>query len=239
MRKPEFVTFTGLDERTDMGRVRELSLQYVDRVEWGVLFSAANTGKAQRYPGWEWVKGLRHFSGSVDQRAAPLNLAVHVCGRHSRQIMISNATDIDFATALIRLKCFRRVQINIKDGETSIHPRQLNAESALAFGVLIGAKPILQCRSDVFPDADDICWLFDQSGGAGARSGAWPPNQEERRNLVGYAGGIGPFTAAEDVAAIAKVSPQPYWIDMETGVRTEDNWLDLDKCAAVLDAVYG
>ncbi|GAA4256618.1 hypothetical protein HLK65_28415 [Azospirillum formosense] len=30
---------------------------------------------------------------------------------------------------------------------------------------------------------------------------------------------------------------EPYWIDMESGVRTDD-WLDLDKVEAVCRAVY-
>ena len=28
-----------------------------------------------------------------------------------------------------------------------------------------------------------------------------------------------------------------FWIDMETGVRTSDDWMDLDKVEAVLDTV--
>jgi hypothetical protein len=30
-----------------------------------------------------------------------------------------------------------------------------------------------------------------------------------------------------------------YWIDMESGVRDDDNRFSLDKCQAVCEAVYG
>jgi hypothetical protein len=40
----------------------------------------------------------------------------------------------------------------------------------------------------------------------------------------------------EVLAAVA--STGPYWIDMESGVRTDDRF-DLGKCRAVCDAVYG
>ena len=48
MRLPEFVTFTGVDNRTDTNRLIALSHKYP--IEWGILFSAANQGENNRYP---------------------------------------------------------------------------------------------------------------------------------------------------------------------------------------------
>jgi hypothetical protein len=43
---------------------------------------------------------------------------------------------------------------------------------------------------------------------------------------------------AAAVAAIGPMAPY-YWIDMESGVRDDDNRFSLDKCQAVCEAVYG
>ncbi len=43
MRKPEFITLTGLDDRTDLDAAIALSEKYP--IEWGVLFSPSQQGK--------------------------------------------------------------------------------------------------------------------------------------------------------------------------------------------------
>jgi phosphoribosylanthranilate isomerase len=80
-----------------------------------------------------------------------------------------------------------------------------------------------------FPDDDTVDWLFDRSGGL------WPPHPGGDR-LVGYAGGIGPDNVADVLEQIGATGP--YWIDMESGVRTDDRF-DLGKCRRVCEAVYG
>jgi phosphoribosylanthranilate isomerase len=84
-----------------------------------------------------------------------------------------------------------------------------------------------------FPEDDSIDYLFDTSGGRGEIPLAVPGHNKAR--LVGFAGGITP----ENVLRwIGSVNAQNYWIDMESGVRTDD-WLDLDKCEAVCRAIWG
>ena len=51
---------------------------------------------------------------------------------------------------------------------------------------------------------------------------------------VGFAGGIGPANT-QDVLNQVRALMRPYWIDMETGVRT-DNAFDVAKVEAVLRA---
>ena len=55
---------------------------------------------------------------------------------------------------------------------------------------------------------------------------------------IGEPGGIGPDTVGEILARIAAPPGALYWIDMESGVRT-DGAFDLAKCEAVCRAVYG
>ncbi len=70
--------------------------------------------------------------------------------------------------------------------------------------------------------------LFDQSHGAGVLPEKWPYNFPACQ--CGYAGGLGPENLAEQLASIATVADDrwPWWIDMETGVRT-GGWFDLAK----------
>ena len=53
-------------------------------------------------------------------------------------------------------------------------------------------------------------------------------------NHLGFAGGIGPDNVLD---VIRDIGPRdPYWIDMESGVRTDDK-LDLAKVRRVLEQI--
>lgn len=237
--KPEFVTFTGLDERTDLNRVETLSADYgIERVEWGVLISRSNTGHRQRYPAQPIIEGLATLEGF---------LSVHICGDFARQIAVQNVVDLRLAELIGELSSDRdqlRGQINIGDGELMLDPMSIYGDapgSVCRFGSIVGLDPILQCRLK-FPDDKRVAWLYDVSGGAGLATAEWPRNARDLHEdvFVGYAGGIGPENIEQKLEEISAAhgSKRRFWIDMESRVRTDD-WLDLDKCEAVLKAVYG
>jgi phosphoribosylanthranilate isomerase len=73
--------------------------------------------------------------------------------------------------------------------------------------------------------------LFDPSGGRGIEPFSWPVPPLGAR--MGYAGGIGPDNLLDVLRAIGPVE-SPFWIDMESGVRTDDRF-DLAKARAVLE----
>ncbi|MBR0879526.1 hypothetical protein [Bradyrhizobium liaoningense] len=71
----------------------------------------------------------------------------------------------------------------------------------------------------------------------GSRSLRRPRRDPGGDRLVGYAGGISP----ENIHGVMSVLEQTtgrYWIDMESGVRTDDRF-DIEKCRAVCEAVFG
>lgn len=78
----------------------------------------------------------------------------------------------------------------------------------------------------------------DIAGGRGRIPASWPANPPAGRR-VGFAGGLNPDNVAQHVEAIAGSRDLTYWIDMESGVRDDDNRFSLDKCQAVCEAVYG
>jgi hypothetical protein len=209
-RPPEFVTFTGADDETSVEGMVEIAARYP--IEWGILFSAKRQGLSPRYPGDPWRftrRGLR--------------LAAHLCGEHAR---IALETPPSLWLPLELMLSFERVQIN--------HPAP-DSWAARGFRTLAGRPVILQARTDrEFSGRDpEILSLFDRSGGHGVVPETWP---RYPGRLVGYAGGIGP----ENVAAVIRAidADGPYWLDMESGVRTDDRF-DIAKCRRVCEAVYG
>lgn len=208
--KPEFITFTGADNTTSVDAMRDLSARYP--IEWGILFSPSRQGQDPRYPGIDALE-LICVSG--------LRLAAHLCGDYARAVVDGDTTvSLPVSTAP-----FSRIQIN----HVTPDPKAISA-----FANHIGKPCIAQARGDAFPEDPSILWLFDTSGGRGIAPKAWPMHPGRP---VGYAGGLGPGNAADAVAAIGLGATGAYWIDMESGVRTDDRF-DLDLVEQVCKAIY-
>jgi phosphoribosylanthranilate isomerase len=93
---------------------------------------------------------------------------------------------------------------------------------------------IAQTRGE-FPQSDQrVDWLYDPSGGRGETPKAWPKHPGGRQ-LVGYAGGINPENVSAVVIAID--STGPYWLDMESGVRTDERF-SAEKCRRVCQELW-
>lgn len=232
MIRPKFITFTGIDERTDPRRVMELSKRYP--IEWGILFSRQKQGQAQRYPS---LDAMGRFLRATD--VSGIRLSAHICGRYSRDIFTGGGRVGEGLRQFMGGR-FDRTQINIADGETSVEEKDARPEIAAEFAKSIWAeKAIIQCRGN-FPDDPAVDWLYDRSGGAGVVPDNWDAAAFHTGAFCGYAGGIGPDNVVDVLEKIGWVHPKdkPFWIDMEGKIRSEE-WLDLDKCEAVAKAVYG
>lgn len=214
MRKPEFVTFTGLDDRTDLDAAIALSEKYP--IEWGVLFSPSQQGRSSRYPSIGTL-------ASIQDAGRSLRVSAHLCGEHSRRIMGGAVPELPAVLTGV----YQRAQVN----HVYAKPTRIATFSAMARISCVG-----QFTIGPFPSNESIQWLYDPSGGMGRPPAVWPRHPGGDR-LVGFAGGIGPESAKVVVERIN--SSGPYWIDMESRVRTDDDWLDLDKCRRVCVAIYG
>ncbi len=214
---PAFITFTGVDEHTDLNELVHISSFFP--VEWVVLFSPGRQGSG-RYPPLSLVGTLSQL------RSDGVKLAAHLCGQFASDVIDGNELSLC-------LEGFGRAQINTarKDIHTS-------GVSRFAARYRMPLRPILQCRGE-FPENVEVSWLFDTSGGRGESPSGWPkpPSGNSPWNLCGYAGGLNPDNVRTAVQVIA--THNGYWIDMETGVRDERDRLDLSKCRAVSEAVYG
>ncbi len=211
--KPAFITFTGVDERTDFHEMERMSREYP--IEWGVLFSPKRQGIEPRYPNLEQI-GSR-------MGAHRLRYAAHLCGGDARDWI-----ERDHCSHEHLLPYFSRVQINTASPD--IKP-DLIGQSAARRNV----RAIVQCRGE-FPQVSAVDLLFDASGGRGIFPNEWPASG--RTTNCGYAGGLNPENVAAAVEQISKLATR-YWIDMESGVRDENDYFDLARCRAICEAVYG
>lgn len=219
---PRFITFTGADDHTSLKGMADLSWRYP--IEWGLLFSPKQQGTG-RYPSIDFIT-------RATSEAHELNFAAHICGGHSRDLVSMGKTSID---ANIKGR-FSRVQINVGASLLNMHSTGLIALWARKNEV----APILQCR-EKFPGDMRFSWLFDASGGRGIEPAAWPQPSSDwhaSTTLKGYAGGLNPGNVVAHAKTIGEHDFR-YWLDMETGVRDENDRFDLARCAAVCEAVYG
>ncbi|MEM1113226.1 MAG: phosphoribosylanthranilate isomerase [Pseudomonadota bacterium] len=204
--KPTFITFTGIDDRTDLYWADELATQYP--IEWGVLYSISN--QDARYPCAQAIDEILDITG---QKAA------HLCGRYARETAASGTLP-----HVVDHKRISRAQLN-----GAVYLSKLEGLEQT-----YGVRLILQ-RKDTFAGAP-VSLLLDASGGQGVMPEHVPP-RPPHGPMCGYAGGMGPETVLQYIDMIG--GPEvPYWIDMETHVRT-DGWFDLGKVQRVCELVYG
>jgi hypothetical protein len=211
--KPAFIAFTGVDDSVRRDDLAGLSARYP--IEWGILVDDSREND------------LLFPSASTRARllsGAPLRWAAHVCGAQARAIAS------DACAPPIDLSGFSRVQVNHSFAGSDAQ----QVVNVAAFGRRNAVRAVLQC-STTFPDDAGVDWLFDVSFGNGARPSAWP--RASSTAFCGYSGGLNAANVQASLGAIGAPADLVYWIDMESGVRT-DGRFDVAKCAAVCRAVY-
>lgn len=219
--KIDKVTITGVDDNVAPIELKWLSQDF-PFVEWGVLFSQSKQG-TNRYPSPKTIPELLFHQ---------LKLSAHFCGWHAREVL----ENMNYSL-FEGLKNFHRVQLNYNFKKSSKwnlsslidwiagHPSlsvifQVNADNWLAIDYL-----------DNTDNPENIHFLYDSSGGRGTVLKEIKPSYS---NYTGYSGGIGPDNIEEVVQKITDYpNPINVWIDMESGVRTNDE-LDLKKVEKVL-----
>lgn len=214
--RPAWITFTGIDDGTDIDELVALNQAYNGLVEFGALVggSIAAVSGRPRYPsryrldqymklGWE----------------KKLTLALHVCGSAGREVLSGNRWP--------DIPGINRVQINATAKQYAGVPLDVFAAK--------WQRPIIvQARGGSWHPYRIPHQLMDDSGGHGVAIKTAPARPAQ--GTYGYAGGIGP----DNVLAVLEQIPDgsPFWIDMESSLRTEDGFFSLDKCRKVLELVF-
>lgn len=209
----KYCTITGIDEKIDLDRINTLSIKY-PFVEWGILYSPTN--RTSRYPSISFIsKCVNKFN----------NLSMHVCGKGVDNF-ISN--EYDFVESMLDSKSFKRVQLNFNAVKKEIDFYKLRSlmeiYSDINFITQHNKNNENVWKNLVYNDNHHL--LFDSSGGRGLSNSSFSGFIDGK--FCGYAGGINPNNIEKILKIISQYTYGICWIDMESGVRTDD-YLDLDK----------
>lgn len=224
------VTVTGADDRTSIDQLLEINRRF-PFVEWGILASPRKTGQP-RYPTSAFIGQLLG--------AGPLHLSLHLCGGY---VMAARRGDYDaMAEASAIWPVARRVQLNLGWRFWALADNtERDAVQRIAWAPSTGGRQvILQAPRDVSLFVDGgrgfgggLTALYDRSGGRGRSPGQWLAVCAEH---CGFAGGLGPDNIERELPRIREAAgSRKFWIDAESGVRTDDRF-DLQKVEALLDA---
>ena len=213
------VTFTGIDARTKAAELIALYREF-PFIEFGFLVSDSLTGKNRnpRYPAQVILKAYKK---------AKLPMALHLCGKVAMDVVKKDDWGTVYRMMGEYMPLFDRIQIN------AAQARHILPSITLPEGKQI----ILQTH-----DGNDTMWeqygsmpnvtaFQDNSGGTGKFENTWRAPLGE---FFGYGGGLSPENVVEAVRGIQEVCPTDFWIDMESGVRTND-WFDVKKCREVCE----
>lgn len=247
------MTITGADDTVPPEMLAQLSGKF-PFVEWGILVSASNVN-TPRYPSPKWMAMLADLMQGAEN---PPKVSVHVQGRWLRKLMIGESDELVAGGGRL-LKFAQRVQLNFHGGTVEWDETAF-LMALMGFPLTRGAKQfifqldgyqggaILE-RVRRYGHGLDLAPFYDTSHGAGMLPEAWPASNRDllalRADLrVGYAGGLGPDNLKEQIPLIARAAGAPFWIDMETKVRSgfllssehRSDHFDLDKVVKALEA---
>jgi hypothetical protein len=210
------ITLTGIDSNTNLNAIHAFLKKY-PYLEIGVLYSAISNGH-NRYPNLAVIWNLCASPHYLQNR-----FALHICGNE----------------ALSRLKAgelHRLIPPGIRIQVNGTHkPYVIQALcDQYPLNTIITQHNELNDRlyRDVSASNHEI--LIDSSCGTGVTPKVWSyPNTNKR---IGFAGGLGICNLTDQLDVIENFSlNQPYWVDMETSLRDEDDWFSVDKAFTILE----
>lgn len=219
----QHITFTGIDAKTDISALREIQREF-PLAEFGVLTSYHWDENGNRYLDPALMKSFAY---------PDINLSLHVCGSAAHDAAVGLWNKIKNLTQQ-NFHLFKRVQLNIagrKDNPARLASTPNNHTELIV--QQIPGNTSLFGYSAWLPGK--VSMLLDESGGRGIDTPleVWPSTSK-----IGYAGGFNPDNVGDKLAYLMEnVRQGEFWIDMESGVRTDD-WFDINKVEKVLNICY-
>lgn len=252
------VTITGASDNDDPVQLYRLSRMY-PFVEWAILLSSTKAGNHPRYPSNQWLAELSRIH-ELDREEGGLGyqptmrLAAHLCGRTMREFMTGirfdsysqgwcvqhGFTESDYN------RTFSRTQVNFNAAREKFTPEDIREMMRGWYETMDGniitqlnknndwVHRVIQTGEHSVVRPHQI--LHDASGGRGEGPAQW--QQPVAGVLNGYAGGLNPNNVGATLDALSEMIPEGYvWIDMESGVRDENDQLDMTKVQYILHEV--
>jgi hypothetical protein len=205
-------TFTGADESVNPDDLFELSCDF-PFAEWGILDSENKNGIEPRYPSRNWVDYL--FRNKKSE-----HISHHICGKTAKEFLKGN---YNFRWNFDRIQINRI--INVTDhslNKLEALCKRVNKKETKIIIQLRGHKNDIIAYEHMKSKGVDCNPLFDPSGGRGKVPEKWTPPVDDC--LCGYAGGLNSSNIQKKLELIeSAVGDREVWIDIETGVRSDDN----------------
>jgi hypothetical protein len=246
--QPFCVSITGADDNVRIEDLIALGQAY-SFVEWGILHFPEKEGTPHN-PALEWRSEC-----AAQCRRHRVRTALHLCASQTFRMLLARQEEPSF---FYELRQYARVQANLNGRERTFSHSELvdiyrsllehdvplilqyHEGSARAINRLLAA---LATTSISLPQRVSV--LFDASCGKGKSPHAWekPYSVGDIAIDTGYAGGISPeniwsvLDAVEQAVSGGGTAPHRYWIDMQSGVRTQGQF-DIDKVERVLSVIF-
>lgn len=217
-----YISLTGADDLLDISHLESFSKRY-PLFECAILMFPERDSLA-RNPSKSWREAF--YQSSVKNRA------IHLCGTAINKLANEDQDLIN------ELQHVQRVQINLKAQWASVELVQQLIKVIEKYPDIEFITQHNELNTDYFQYWDKVAnhsYLYDASLGKGLAPDAWLAPLGSKR--TGYAGGMNSDNVLANTIKIAHVSGKtPVWIDMETGIRTDDQF-DLCKAEKVLALV--
>lgn len=220
------ITFTGIDKYTDKNDLVKISKEF-HVAEFGFLHSVNWRDNGNRHP--DPVEMKRLFDTGV-------NYSLHLCGEFAGKALVGDFENLRKSLGK-QVDCFTRMQLNIV-GRKPKDKYVLAVPSDNIKQIIVQVCDVdhMQMFDMLSANSNFNCTpLFDVSGGRGK----YEPISENmflcEAPYIGIAGGIRPnncVTVVEDIMRYDFME-RPFWIDMETGIRDNQDRFSTDACYEV------
>lgn len=210
------VTFSGIDKHTKVSDLKKLYEKY-PFVEFVFLYSSqANLKGVGRYPNPVILKGYKK---------AGLPMALHLCGKIAHDLVHDSNWSVVYKELAGYMDLFERIQLNIPKTKKFSREMTFPEDKQIIIQLHEGTEALLEC----YKHLPNVIGFQDASGGHGIAAEEW---MLPETTPFGYAGGINPENVIDVVEDLNIICEEDFWIDMETGIRTDDRF-DITKCEEI------
>ena len=210
------VTFSGIDQYTRVQDLKGLYEKY-PFVEFVFLYSHHANQKGQgRYPRTVILKSYKK---------ANLPMALHLCGKIAHDLVHDSNWSVVYKELDGYMGLFDRIQLNIPKTRHFSREMTFPEDKQIIIQLHEGTKELFDC----YKHLPNVAGFQDASGGRGIAETEWILPETEP---FGYAGGIHPENVVDVVRELNEICETDFWIDMETGIRTNDKF-DVAKCEEI------
>lgn len=226
------VTITGADDGVDPKALVDLSAEF-PFVEWGLLRSLSHNEEkghwtgTPRYPSPDWRENLGIAADSAKVR---LNLAAHLCGDLSREV-IAGWDGVADSCPLI----YQRFQLNGFSEYRLPLLRAAKLHPKIEWILQVQNQAGLEQAEELARLHPNVSALIDKSGGRGVETSVWHGIPDNLHGRSGHAGGLTAENVVSRLSEMAKAGDTYAWADAESGARTDDRF-DLVKVRRFLEA---